>query len=583
MKALISAVIVLAFCGLALGQAGSVVAPVPPPSSQSTQPSSPQAKSGSTQAADQKGTARIEGTVVTLDGERPVRKATVTLMPVSQQLAFGVDPRREFTTEADGKYKFEELAAGTYRISVQHPNFVGTGRQARNIAQSLTVTDGQQMKDINFRLVPAAIIRGVVSDEDGDPMPRVQVSVMRQQYVRGRKQYMQSGSTNTDDRGEYRISSLAPGSYWIAANRGFIGMPQSPDAAKASKQYVRTFYPGATEMESASPVDVRPGDEAPANITMMKKDTAPIHGTVTLPTGEKPQMAMISMSTPNDPSPMGQFSAMVREGVFDLRVPPGHYRMMVMTSDAQPAMPTMTVSMVDVPPQGIPELKLQTSAGSKVTAHFVVEGATQAVALDNFRVQLMVHRDDDDARQSFMMGDFGNSKADKEGLATVERMNPGNYDANFYGVVPGMQDTYLKSVIQGSRDVLVNGVRVAGDTTIELVVSVNGGKIEGVVTDGDHKPMKGATVVDVPPAEFRSRDQFWRSATSDQNGKFTLHSIRPGRHVVIALDDPEPGVWMDPEFLKNVESRGESLSVGEKEAKQIQLQVIPKDKTAVGQ
>ena len=563
---------------------------------QVTPPATPQSAPTSTSQPQKpgeqpKGTASIEGTVMTQDGDRPIRKATVTLMSMAPSISATTIPipnQQTYETDAAGHYVFKDLPAGPYRLSVQHAQFVGTGRQARFVSQTTSLTEGQQLKDANFRLIPAAVIRGRVTDEDGDPVARATVSVTRQQYARGgKKQLTSAGAANTDDQGEFRVGTLAPGSYWVSANRGMtLGMASvATDAKQSTRQYVRTYYPGVLDAHSASPVEVKPGDEVPVNISLLKQETVEVKGTVTLPSGEKPEMGQVMFYTSGDASPFGGYSTMLRDGAFALRVPIGAYRVMVMTSVVQGGpMPVYSNFSVDVPQQGLPELKLQSATPSKVTARVTLEGATQGVSVDNIRLQLMVHREDEDGRSIFMSGDIGNGKADKEGVVQIERLNPGNYDVNYFGGGQGLQDAYLKSVIQGSRDVLMTGARVAGaETPLQVVISMNGSRVEGTVTDGDHKPVKGASVVDVPPAELRTRDQFWRFATTDQNGHFTIHSIRPGRHILLALEDPEPGVWFDPEFMKAVESRGESYSIGEKEAKQFQLQLIPKSLTAAGQ
>jgi hypothetical protein len=535
----------------------------------------------------QRGTASIEGTVVTQDGDRPVRKANVTLMPVTPVVNANqmLDNRQQFQTEADGRFVFKDLPAGQYSLTVQHPTYVGTGRLGRIVNQSVRLTDGQTVKDLTFRLVPAGVIRGRVSDEDGDPVARAQVAVLRQQYLRGRKQYLSAGSANTDDLGEFRVSSLAPGTYWISANRPMMmGMPQAADAKPVTRQNVRTYYPGAIDIQSASPVEVKPGDEVPLNITLLKQETTEVKGSVTLPTGDKAENGQVTFSAPNDPSPFMGFSTLLRQGQFNLRMPPGHYRVMVMTFEpGQTTMPGYVTSFVDVPPQGLQELKLQTGASFKVNVHLNVEGAPPTIKVDNIRILMMMRREAEDQTTTFLPGDTATGKIDKDATAVVERLNPGNYDVNYFGGFPGYPDAYLKSVMQGNRDVLTTGFRVSGDVPMSVVISLNGAYVEGNVSDANQKPVKGAYVVDVPSDEFRSREQFYRVATTDQNGHFTIHALRPGRHMVVALEDPEPGIWTDAEFLKTVEGRGERFSIGDKESKQFQLQLVPKTQMAAGQ
>ena len=53
----------------------------------------------------------------------------------------------------------------------------------------LTLTPGQELKDLQIRLQAAAVVRGRVTDEDGDPMPDAQVSVLKQSYKAGHSRW----------------------------------------------------------------------------------------------------------------------------------------------------------------------------------------------------------------------------------------------------------------------------------------------------------------------------------------------------------------------------------------------------------
>src|SRR5262245_5494324 len=64
--------------------------------------------------------AAITGRVtIDADGQRlPVRRARVTLTADSD------GKPRTTTTDAEGRYRLEQLAAGTYRLQVEKPGFV---------------------------------------------------------------------------------------------------------------------------------------------------------------------------------------------------------------------------------------------------------------------------------------------------------------------------------------------------------------------------------------------------------------------------------------------------------------------------
>ena len=73
------------------------------------------------------------------------------------------------------------------------------------------------------------------------------------------------------------------------------------------------------------------------------------------------------------------------------------------------------------------------------------------------------------------------------------------------------------------------------------------------------------------------RPQLARSTASDRDGRFTFASLTPGEYRLYAWEDVESGAWMDPEFLKPLESRGEKITVREAAAQTVQVRVIPAD------
>src|SRR4029453_12481701 len=81
----------------------------------------------------------------------------------------------------------------------------------------LQLADGQEIKDIEFRLPRGSVIAGHVYDETGDPMPGVLVRVLRYQYQQGDKRLVPAGTAPTAHRGEYRVWGLMPGDYYVDA------------------------------------------------------------------------------------------------------------------------------------------------------------------------------------------------------------------------------------------------------------------------------------------------------------------------------------------------------------------------------
>ncbi len=69
------------------------------------------------------------------------------------------------------------------------------------------------------------------------------------------------------------------------------------------------------------------------------------------------------------------------------------------------------------------------------------------------------------------------------------------------------------------------------------------------------------------PQEKDRRDvfSFYKTTTTDQAGNFSFKNLTPGDYKVFAWEDIEPGAYSDPEFVKPVESKGESVNIKEGE------------------
>ena len=67
--------------------------------------------------------------------------------------------------------------------------------------------------------------------------------------------------------------------------------------------------------------------------------------------------------------------------------------------------------------------------------------------------------------------------------------------------------------------------------------------------------------------------RFIRSSRPDQDGRFKVRGLPPGRYVAVALDYIEPGEETNPETLEQLRSRGTSITVREGEMRALDLKV----------
>src|SRR5712671_4368686 len=194
-------------------------------------------------------TASIEGSVVGTSGER-LSKVSVTLTLNSDpSTPGGTGPRpadlppelaqillqsqinlqaqnsiattvQLATTDADGKFVFDNLRAGSYRLDAARSGYVSTkyGQKGANGREMpVVLAAGQKLKDIQIAMMPAGAISGRIVDRNGEPISRVGVQAWRYRYSERGRTLALVQSVTTNDLGEYRLFWLAPGSYVVSA------------------------------------------------------------------------------------------------------------------------------------------------------------------------------------------------------------------------------------------------------------------------------------------------------------------------------------------------------------------------------
>ena len=166
--------------------------------------------------ADPTGTALVVGQVVDGSTGRPVPDVAIT--PIRNGAAR--NRALVIATDADGYFVLRGLAPGSYTFEASKRGYVdgvdGATRPA-GPGQAIEIKDGDRVGDVRVRLWQYAAFGGTVRDEAGEPVVGVTVRTLQRILVGG--QWRLGGAaahefqTETDDRGMYRFSRLAPGNY----------------------------------------------------------------------------------------------------------------------------------------------------------------------------------------------------------------------------------------------------------------------------------------------------------------------------------------------------------------------------------
>ena len=170
--------------------------------------------------ADEKqpGLCTVSGRVVAAAEGGPIKAARVGLVEhnaLRQTHIFAT------FTDNDGRFEIKKINPGRYEFAASHTGYISQRYQSRGTSGAiLALAPGQEVNEVLFRLVRAAVVTGRVIDEAGEPMVGVTVSALQKPSAqeleeadpKGKKQELsEMASGTTDDRGEYRVFGLKPG------------------------------------------------------------------------------------------------------------------------------------------------------------------------------------------------------------------------------------------------------------------------------------------------------------------------------------------------------------------------------------
>ena len=219
----------------------------------------------SSEEAPQEGTqvARLSGRVVEERTGAPISSAQVVLLP-QQRTTSG--PPLLAITDQDGRYTFEGVVPGRYRVDVLKAGILPAADPAN--VPTVTLAAGQIIDDWNVPVQRGGAIAGRILDPFGEPLVDVTVRAARRNAPGAGPSQAIANSTPsgdlrtraipTNDLGEFRVFGLASGEYVIAASpQPMIG--RQSISANATL-LASTFYPGVSEATAAQPIAVTAGE-----------------------------------------------------------------------------------------------------------------------------------------------------------------------------------------------------------------------------------------------------------------------------------------------------------------------------------
>jgi hypothetical protein len=522
----------------------------------------------------------VSGQVVQESAGTPLRKVSITLAPSEGSVVFSRQDTREphsAITDSDGHFQMEGVQPGEYRVILVRSGFLAATRRSRLYSSTLlSLTAGQSLQGLLFRMRPAGVIKGKIVDEDGDAVPGASVMAISASGHGAES----NPSATTNDLGEYRIAGLPDGKFAVLAQPQGEVIEMS-DKSGAKKIYAPTYYPGTLDRSQATSVEIHSGEEATANFNLSSSRTFTVKGRVfglntqPAPTSQRQYVrigasgtAAITLERADGQDIQPGSGSIQADGTFQIEgVLPGSYNARISSDRGNRLRVSPPIEVRDADLEG---LQLTTETAAQVRGRFRMD---DGIKLDWRRLQIAI--EPDEPRESD--GPMG-ARVQADGSFAFENVQPGNYHVAVTSSSAAFRDYIVKEVNVGGKEVGDSGFSVgSGAAFLDVVGSAKGSTIEGSAVDDDGKPIPDVQIVCIPDAARRKRHEIYQQVQTDQRGYFSLRGLNPGEYQIFALDEQANDVT-DPDFVSAHEGQGETVKIEPGERKAIVLKLpTPQD------
>jgi hypothetical protein len=522
-------------------------------------PGPPQASAGPTPgpraspAAEARAAAgSIDGRALSTDGA-PLARARITL--VSSALS----DARVAVSRADGGYAFSRLPAGSYTVTATHSGFASAAYSEHSSGRgtAIALADGQALSGIDVLLPPAGVIVGRILDEDEKPFAGATIDALVPRTEAGQPTLATVSTTESDDRGEFRLTGLPAGQYYLSAfDPAFAHVGDETGRLR----YGATYFPGVASVDEATRVAVVPGVE-PAALSFALKLLRPARISGRLNTPErKPLLSAAVVMTHTDVamSMPAEQASILPDGTFTFRnVPPGRYEIRARGETAPGGTAHFASFRLLVEGRDISDITMELLPGATISGQLSFEAANgkhPAFAGLRVRAPLVDGRSFADALTGEVVSD---------GTYAIRGVMPGSHLVT----VEGLQYPWVvKSVTSRGQDVTDGGLEADARQRFEnvrIVVTDAATDVSGLVRDDRGKPVAAAMVLVIPLAQ-----QFWQRSSrrfgllhTDAEGRFRIRGLPEGEYRAVAsLDVDESDAFRVP-VLDRLSEAGMPLSL----------------------
>jgi len=504
-------------------------------------------------------------------------------------------------TADDGTFTFAQLPPGRYGLTATKDGYVSFsfGATAPNRPGTRIVLAAGERRSLSLALPKGAVITGILTTDDGQPVSGVSVLAMSSRYLtppgERRLVALENLAAVTDDRGVYRIYGLPAGEYTVMAqlrrgpsvdfggeleeispaevrralsevNTSYRapsrpGPPPAPPAApgvaepRRAVAFAPVFYPGTAVMAQARTLKLAAAEERHGiDFVADYVPTATVQGFVTLTDGGPPPRVLLfnpNLSGVGEPQRSAQAD---RDGRFSITgVTPGTYTVVARSGRAT-AFTQITVSGDDLDGVSVALQPAVTIAGK-------LEFETSGPKPTSFPLNRLP------LPAALMSGGSASQFAVEltaDGTFRVSDIPPGplRFFAALQGVRRPIGSWWLKSLTIHGRDALDSPLDIresVDDAVITFTDRANEltGRVNAAV--GDSGPY--VVVFSVDRSRWFHQSRGVDGVRPGQDGRYSVRNLPAGDYYIALVSDIDNMEWFDPILLDGIAQRAARVTV----------------------
>ncbi len=517
--------------------------------------SSPQVASATSSSSS--GDFTLSGTVVNSVTGEPIGRALVRIIGVVQRTVF---------SDGEGRFQIDGLPTGSVNVEAQKPGYFSQ-QQLRSGGINDLVNIGPDTARVVVKLTPQSAIYGRITDAAGQPIENVPVRLTERSVRDGRRRWDARSLTQSDEDGRFRFANLLPGTYYLAAGPGSDETRFRAHDEKPKTGYPSLYYPAAPDLSSASPIQLDPGQQTEADLSMPVVPVYQISGMVIgYPAGQGVGLQLLTQSGQALSLPV-RFA--MDTGVFEaFLVPAGSY---VLTASSQAGDQPLraeirlnvatnldNVHLTMGPALSIP---IAVRMESRDPSHLSSPGWNQQRPPVSVRLipteQLTPERS-----STFLQQSPGRE------IMALPDVEPGKYVAEAMAWGPW----YVQSAQYGPTNLLTDDLTIIPGQAypLEIVLRDDDATLSGNFKASEQSG-RSATVLVLPqPASNRGVKVI---PLSPQSG-FTVNGLAPGDYLVFAFDRVDNLEYANPDVLQPYVSQATHVTLAPNQETRVVLNLI---------